>query len=104
MNAESKGASAMSATRISKDDYPEAGARRRGHILVCRRVEEKTVIGGWTKVPIYRKGTPHITGWASAWSDRDAKERVFVVDAKNSEKQVHEIHLPLASGLGEAKK
>ena len=25
----------MSAIRISKDDYPEGGARRHGHILVC---------------------------------------------------------------------
>ena len=25
----------MSAARLSQDDYPEVGARRRGHILVC---------------------------------------------------------------------
>jgi hypothetical protein len=29
------GAGAMSANLISKEDYPEVGARRRGHTLVC---------------------------------------------------------------------
>ena len=68
------------------------------------RVEEKTVIGGWTSGPIYRKGTPHITGWASVWSDRERKERVFLVVPKDSERKVHEIHQALASGSSGASK
>ena len=68
------------------------------------RVEEKTVIGGWTSGPIYRKGTPHITGWASVWSDRERKERVFLVVPKDSERKVHEIHQALASGFSGASK
>jgi len=68
-----------------------------GHPVV--RVEEKTVVGRWTSGPIYRKGTPHITGWAGVWSDQEQQERVFVVVPKDSERQVHEIHHALASGL-----
>jgi hypothetical protein len=68
------------------------------------RVEEKTVIGGWTSGPIYRKGTPHITGWASVWSDRERKERVFLVIPKDSEMKVHEVHQALASGSSGASK
>lgn len=64
------------------------------------RVEEKTVIGGWTSGPIYRKGTAHIAGWASVWSDRERKERVFVVVPKACEKQVYEVHLSLSSKSG----
>jgi hypothetical protein len=66
------------------------GMEAAGYSVV--RVEEKTVIGGWTSGPIYRKGTPDIAGWASVWSDRERTERVFVVDPKDSEKQVYEIH------------
>lgn len=62
------------------------------------RVEEKTVIGGWLSGPIYRRGTPHITGWASVWSDRERNKRVFLVAPKDSERMVHEIHEALASG------
>ena len=68
------------------------------------RVEEKTVIGGWTSGPIYRKETPNITGWASVWSDRERKERVFLVVPKDSERKVHEIHQALASGFSGASK
>jgi hypothetical protein len=68
------------------------------------RVEEKTVIGGWTSGPIYRKGTPHITDWASVWSDRERKGRVFLVVPKDSERTVHEIHQALASGSSGASK
>jgi hypothetical protein len=59
------------------------------------RVEEKTIIGGW-RGPIYRMGMPHITGWASVWSDREGRERVFLVVSKDSERKVHEIHEALA--------
>ena len=63
------------------------------------RIDEKTVIGTWIRGPVYREGTPHITGWASVWSDQEQKERVFVVVPKASETKVHEIHQALASGL-----
>ena len=68
------------------------------------RVDEKTVIGGWTCGPIYRKGTPNITGWASVWSHRERKERVFLVVPKDSERKVHEIHQALASDIPGASK
>ena len=67
------------------------------------RVEEKTVIGGW-RGPIYRRGTPHITGWASVWSDREGRKRVFLVAPKDSERMVHEIHEALAAGSSGASK
>ena len=51
------------------------------------RVEAKTVIAGWTSGPIYRKGTPNIAGWASVWSDRERKERVFVVDLNTARRR-----------------
>jgi hypothetical protein len=63
------------------------------------RVDEKTVLGGWMRGPIYREGTSHTSEWASVWSDRERKGRVFVVAAKDSEKKVHEIHQAIASGL-----
>ena len=68
------------------------------------RVDEKTVLGSWMRGPVYREGTSHISGWASVWSDRERKERVFVVALKDSEKKVHEIHQALASGLQGATK
>ncbi len=75
-----------------------------GKWILAPDSEEKTVIGGWTSGPIYRKGTPHITGWASVWSDRERKERVFLVVPKDSERKVHEIHQALASGFSGASK
>jgi|GEM_PF-2802539 len=67
---------------------------RSGRAVV--KVQETTIIGGWTSGPIYVKGDPHIGGWHDVWSTILEKERKFAIKPESAEGQVYKILSALA--------
>ena len=63
--------------------------KKSGYTVI--EVEEMTIIGGWTRGPVYAKGDIHISGWEFVWSDDLRKERNFIVEPKEFEQKVNEI-------------
>jgi hypothetical protein len=61
------------------------------------QVREKTVIGGWTSGPIYRKGDTSIKGWASIWRDQERSPRRFEGEQPGDAERAYELHLQLVS-------
>jgi hypothetical protein len=61
------------------------------------QVREKTVIGGWTSGPIYRKGAASINGWATVWTDQERVARKFEGDHPGDAERAHELHRQLAA-------
>jgi hypothetical protein len=67
----------------------------RGYPVV--QVRERTVIGGWTRGPILRKGAASINGWATVWMDVERKPRIFEVEPPGHAWSVDEIHRQLST-------
>ena len=55
-------------------------------------VGEMTRLGGWLNGSIYRKGTPHISGWQNVWQEVERRERVFIAANPEQLKVANEIH------------
>lgn len=92
---------------VSQGDVPfpaNSSPRRLIDTLVAAnhpvvQVREKTVVGGWTRGPVYRQGAASISGWASVWHQQERVMRRFEADQPGDAERAYELHRQLTASL-----